>query len=46
VFKRAQSIQIDLVDTSAAPNTIQIVFVGKKIFPNAAAGSAGVVVQG
>lgn len=46
VFKRAQSIQLDITDTSGNPNTIQIAFVGKKIFANAAAGSAGVVVQG
>ncbi len=32
VFKRQGSITIDLTDTSAAPNTIQIVFSGKKIF--------------
>lgn len=44
VFKRSQSIQITLVDTSVAANTIQIAFIGKKIFPSAEAGSAGVVV--
>jgi hypothetical protein len=32
VFKRQGSITIDLTDTSGAPNTIQIVFSGKKIF--------------
>lgn len=34
-FKAQGAITIDLVDTSGAPNTIQIVFSGKKIFKTA-----------
>ncbi len=43
-FKRQGSIQLDVTDTSGNPNTIQIVFQGKKIFPSQQSGSAGQVV--
>lgn len=43
VWKREGAISLELVDTSAAPNTIQIVFSGKKIFPTPVSGSAGVI---
>lgn len=43
VWKRQGSIILDLTDTSLAPNTIQIVFSGKKIFPTPVAGAAGVI---
>lgn len=43
VWKRQGAINIELTDTSAAPNTIQIVFSGKKIFPTPTSGAAGVI---
>jgi hypothetical protein len=38
-FQRQGSIGLTVTDTSNAGNTIQIVFAGKKIFPNQAAGA-------
>lgn len=43
VFKRQNSIGLDITDTSGAPNTIQIVLAGKKIFPSVTAGAAAPV---
>jgi hypothetical protein len=45
VWKRQGSISLDLTDTSGAPNTIQIVFSGKKIFPTPISGAAGAIQQ-
>lgn len=44
VFKRQGSIILQLTDVSGAPNTIQVVFSGKKIFPTPQSGSAGTIV--
>ena len=38
-FQRQGSIGISVTDTSGSTNAIQIVFAGKKIFPNQAAGA-------
>lgn len=43
VWKHQGSIILDLTDTSGAPNTLQIVFSGKKIFPTPTSGAAGVI---
>ena len=42
-FQRQGSIGLTVTDTSNAGNTVQIVFAGKKIFPNLTAGAAGPV---
>ena len=33
LFPRSGAINIDIRDTSGAPNTVQLIFIGRKLFP-------------